>query len=1270
MRYFAFFLVSTIGVFVAIVDPLRISEQSLPEQRSHSDQSRHSDVDAPVVMTSPDQVLARFSYGASWAIEPTPALAAFSDWTHRYLTARDPAPLVREGIVLAHARRAVMADLIRRDPQRAFEVTVPSSVRRQLPSVVQDELEKRVAGRGSYSTQIETTFSAAGAVNSRIRRSASIAGISYEAHVYGRRLARPTKEGASLHGIVLDGQLALHESPVRVLEPDEADEKSSAASSCPVNDEPTLSRADQSNTQVAKVEADGRIWEFCGGLGMLEAFEQRLLEAEESFGPLVRPLVIGPSRAAATDDSYAWSIGPKKILFLRCDFSDLPGESVSVQRARALMDGEVAPFFDEISYGRTSLTTTVAEKLYRLPKPAASYAVGGSPDSDAYALAAADYRLADFDRIVVTFRDIPNSRYGPGGEGTVSGRSARVSGTENNVAGSWLPYAHELGHTFGMGHENLWKVADGNPVSPAGQNLEYEDPFGFMGSQGSAGRLGPLDRRFHPNAYWKNRLGWLPDSAVTTITTSGTYRVYQFDSRTVPASGAQALRIRRGAQQWYWIGLRQSFPTVPSLANGAFIVWGYDDGHGSQLIDVGTPGNNALDAGLLVGSTLSDAEFGVSIKPIARGGIGAEQYLDVAVTFTASQDRMVTAWGAAKPAAAPKELRNVSAIAAGAQHALALLLDGTVVAWGENGFGQATVPAGLRDVISVAAGGNVSGAVKRDGTVVIWGDGTNGLTRPPAQLANVARLAIGPNYALGISITGTIVGWGSNSTGALRMSGSAYGNGRIFAGDDTSYLLGARGEIVAFGSLAGSVPASLTVGGVSNVSAVAAGARHALALKEGSIVAWGDNSAGQTTIPSGLVNVVGIAAGGDHSVALMADGSVVAWGKNGAGQTNVPSGIKAFAIAAGEAVSLAITAPKSPLSVFAQPESQTLVAGSPVTLTVSVTGGEGPVSLQWRRDGVPIASATTQSYFINAIEQTAGGSFDVVARDSTSMITSMAAVVTVLEVTRIANLSILTHLSAGEVMTMGSTVGGAGTSGSKPLLVRAVGPSLALFGIMGALPAARLELYNRQVGVGSANNWGGGAEHMAIFTQVGAFALSSPSSRDSAIYHPRIVSGDCTVQISGPGGAAGAMLAELYDATPSGAFTLTTSRLINVSVLKQIAAGDSLTVGFVVAGGGASQVLVRAVGPGLAPFGVNGAMTDPHLTLNKSDSPSPISTNNDWDGSAALAAAFARVGAFSLSPGSRDAVILATVSPGNFTAQVSGTANSTGMVLVEVYEVR
>ncbi len=114
---------------------------------------------------------------------------------------------------------------------------------------------------------------------------------------------------------------------------------------------------------------------------------------------------------------------------------------------------------------------------------------------------------------------------------------------------------------------------------------------------------------------------------------------------------------------------------------------------------------------------------------------------------------------------------------------------------------------------------------------------------------------------------------------------------------------------------------------------------------------------------------------------------------------------------------------------------------------------------------------------------------------------------------------------------------------------------------------------------------------------------------------------------------------------------------------------NTLIVGFAIGGGpsGNKPVLIRGVGPTLAAFNVAGTLTDPKLELFSD--PNRILENDDWGGSAVLSTAFASVAAFPLPPDSRDAAILVTLAPGSYTAQVSGVAATTGVALVEVYEI-
>ncbi|QMV44918.1 hypothetical protein FPL14_06905 [Cohnella cholangitidis] len=98
-----------------------------------------------------------------------------------------------------------------------------------------------------------------------------------------------------------------------------------------------------------------------------------------------------------------------------------------------------------------------------------------------------------------------------------------------------------------------------------------------------------------------------------------------------------------------------------------------------------------------------------------------------------------------------------------------------------------------------------------------------------------------------------------------------------------------------------SAEAAHKVSGSRGFVQIAAGDLFSLALKaDGTVVAWGGNHQGQSTVPAGLADVVSIAAGTEHSLALKADGTVVAWGYNGGGRSTVPAGLAdVVSIAAG-----------------------------------------------------------------------------------------------------------------------------------------------------------------------------------------------------------------------------------------------------------------------------------------------------------------------------------------------------------------------------------
>jgi len=391
--------------------------------------------------------------------------------------------------------------------------------------------------------------------------------------------------------------------------------------------------------------------------------------------------------------------------------------------------------------------------------------------------------------------------------------------------------------------------------------------------------------------------------------------------------------------------------------------------------------------------------------------------------------------------------------------------------------------------------------------------------------------------------------------------------------------------------------------------------------------------------------------------------------------------INAGGIVNSNPATLTVTAAAGP-TIASQPAAQTVPAGSTVVFNVAASGAPAP-SYQWQRNGSPIAGATSATLVLTSLtgnNAAVAGNYSVVVSNGVgSPVTSAPAALNVVatpDVGRLINLSVLTDISAAVTnFTVATVVGGAGTSGTKPILVRADGPSLGALGVAGTIPDPQLTLFNSSsVAIVTNDNWGSDPTAVAALTtamaSVGAFAFTGAASKDAAVFQPALAPGGYTVQVSGVNGSVGTALAEIYDATPAGTYNASTPRLINVSALKQINVGGSLTLGFTVGGSTARTVLIRAIGPGLAGIGVtNGTLVDPQLTLYNSNSVA-IAANNDWGGDPQISAAANRVGAFAIAnPASKDAMLLITLASGGYTAKASGADGGGGLAIVEVYEV-
>ena len=350
-----------------------------------------------------------------------------------------------------------------------------------------------------------------------------------------------------------------------------------------------------------------------------------------------------------------------------------------------------------------------------------------------------------------------------------------------------------------------------------------------------------------------------------------------------------------------------------------------------------------------------------------------------------------------------------------------------------------------------------------------------------------------------------------------------------------------------------------------------------------------------------------------------------------------------------------------------QPISATVAGG---TVALDAVATKSP-TYQWMLNGAPVSGATGPILLIpNAAA--APGSYTCVATNPAGSTTSSAATVAIdntADIGRLVNISCRATVGTqANILIAGFVVGGAGTSGAEPLLLRGSGPALIPFGVLGTLPDPQLQLYSGPTLLGTNDAWGGGAQIASTAAAVGAFAWNSPASHDAALLE-KLSAGAYTAQVAGESGDTGVALAEVYDATPAGAYTAAAARIVNISARVQVGTGgDILIAGFAIGGSTSRTVLVRASGPALVPFGVPGTLPDPLLQLYSGST--VILSNKGWGGNPQIASAASSVGAFQWSsPMSADSALLVTLPPGAYTAQVSGASGDTGVALVEVYEV-
>jgi hypothetical protein len=216
------------------------------------------------------------------------------------------------------------------------------------------------------------------------------------------------------------------------------------------------------------------------------------------------------------------------------------------------------------------------------------------------------------------------------------------------------------------------------------------------------------------------------------------------------------------------------------------------------------------------------------------------------------------------------------------------------------------------------------------------------------------------------------------------------------------------------------------------------------------------------------------------------------------------------------------------------------------------------------------------------------------------------------------------------------------------VIVRAIGPSLPLTGL---LLNPFLELHDSSGAIIVSNdNWRTDQEQEIIATGL------APNNDDESAIVMTLDPGSYTAIVRGATGGSGIALVEVYDLDQ-----LADSKLANISTRGLVETGDNVLIGgFIVLGDNAANVLLRAIGPSLP---VAGPLADPTLELHDSNG-TTLTSNDNWRSDQE-----SEILATGIPPADdAESAIRTTLSPGPYTAIVRGANNTTGIALVEVYQ--
>jgi hypothetical protein len=510
--------------------------------------------------------------------------------------------------------------------------------------------------------------------------------------------------------------------------------------------------------------------------------------------------------------------------------------------------------------------------------------------------------------------------------------------------------------------------------------------------------------------------------------------------------------------------------------------------------------------------------------------------------------------------------------------------------------------------------------------VKVFGNGKFDISRDEDLELTIGSLEGDGNVFLG----GTTLDVGSNNlsttfSGVIQYAGGMYG-----------------GWLVKIGT------GALTLSGNNNLGGTE--------IREGRLVVNNTSGSGTGTGPVIVLN--GSVLGGNGTIQLrqgvsLTNNGTIAPGSS-AGRLNVDGDIE-LNYSSTLSCEIGGTTPATQYDVLNKIDASTLTLKG--KLTVSLINGFTPrpsdtftvLNTQTMLDGA--FTNVKSGGRMNTAE--GAGSFKVTYNGASNVILSNFAAA--LPSSQNRNISTRANVQTGDNVAIGGFII-KGTA-AKKVIVRGLGPSLQNFGIQNPLSNPTLELHDQSGVIASNDNWKDTQQ-----TEIQNTGHAPSSDLESAIV-ATLQPGAYTVILRGKNDSTGIGLIEVFDIDPAA-----NSKLANISTRGLVGTGDDVMIGGIIVGpnnGNGSAVLVRALGPSLQPYGIQDFLADPALELHDAQG-NLFALNDNWKDTQQP-----NITTTGLSPSNdAESAILVTLAPGNWTAIVRGVGGTSGVALIEVYDLQ